>query len=113
LSRHDSAGSSLAIRAEDRIPPGGLRQASLVMMILVILSAAAVLIRAITARNATLIVTLAVGFVAILLAAVFGSGFTDKLTNGYSLGMALAFAAALTCYAVGLYALRAHPSSSS
>jgi hypothetical protein len=36
--------------------------------------------------------------------AFFGSGFTDKLTDGYSLGMAIAFAVALACYAVGLYA---------
>src|SRR5215471_7071372 len=40
----------------------------------------------------------------LILAAYFGSGFTDKLTDGYSLGMALAMAAALVCYAVGLFA---------
>ena len=39
-----------------------------------------------------------------MLAAFFGSGFTDKLTDGYSIGMALAFAAALACYAIGLLA---------
>jgi hypothetical protein len=75
-----------------------------------ILGALAVLIRAIMARNVTLIITSAVGFVAILLAAFYGSGFADKLTNGYSLGMALAFAAALAAYAIGLYALRRPPS---
>jgi len=69
-----------------------------------ILAAIFVLVRAIMARNATLIVTSAAGLVAILLAAYFGSGFTDKLTDGYSLGMALAMAAALVCYAVGLFA---------
>ena len=69
-----------------------------------ILSAISVLVRAIRARNATLMVTSAAGLVAILLAAFFGSRFTDKLINGYSLGMALATAAALACYAVGLYA---------
>ena len=37
----------------------------------------------------------------------FGASFTDKLTNGYSLGMAIAFAAALACYAIGLYTLTA------
>jgi sugar/nucleoside kinase (ribokinase family) len=42
---------------------------------------------------------------AILLAAFFGSGFTSKLTHGYSLGMAIAFAVALACYAIGLYGL--------
>jgi hypothetical protein len=72
-----------------------------------VLSAIFVLIRAIMARNGTLIVTSAAGLVAILLAAFFGSGFTDKLTNGYSLGMAIAFAVALACYAIGLYAASA------
>ena len=72
---------------------------------ILILSAIAVLVRAIAARNRTLIVTSAAGFVAILLAAFFGSGFTDKLTNGYSFGMALATAVALACYAIGLYAV--------
>ena len=69
-----------------------------------ILAAIFVLVRAIMARNATLIVTSAAGLVAILLAAFFGSGFTDKLTDGYSLGMALAFAVALACYTIGLFA---------
>src|SRR6266581_202202 len=69
-----------------------------------ILAAIFVLVRAIMARNATIIVTSAAGLVAILLAAFFGSGFTDKLTDGYSLGMALATAVALACYAVGLFA---------
>jgi ACR3 family arsenite efflux pump ArsB len=71
---------------------------------LLILGAIFVLVRSIMARNATLIVTSAAGLVAILLAAFLGSGFTDKLTDGYSIGMALAFAAALACYAIGLFA---------
>ena len=70
-----------------------------------VLAAIFVLVRAIRARNATLIVTSAAGLVAILLAAFFGSGFTGKLTDGYSLGMAIAFAVALACYAIGLCAL--------
>ena len=69
-----------------------------------ILAAIFVLVRAIMARNATLIVTSAAGLVAIVLAAFFGSGFTKNLTNGYALGMAVAFAAALACYIIGLYA---------
>jgi hypothetical protein len=69
-----------------------------------ILAAVFVLVRAVMARNVTLIVTSAAGLVAILLAAFFGSGFTSKLTNGYSLGMAMATAAALACYTIGLYA---------
>src|SRR5215467_153310 len=67
-----------------------------------------VLVRAIMARSVTLIVTSAAGLIAIFAAAFFGSGFTDKLTDGYSLGMALATAAALVCYAIGLFAATAH-----
>src|SRR5215467_4527544 len=74
---------------------------------LLILGAIFVLVETIMARNATLIVTSATGLVAILLAAFFGSGFTDKLTDGYSIGMALAFAVALACYAIGLFAASA------
>jgi hypothetical protein len=72
--------------------------------IFLVLAAIFVLVRAVMARNVTLIVTSAAGLVAILLAFFFGSSFTDKLTNGYSLGMAIAFAAALACYTIGLYA---------
>jgi ACR3 family arsenite efflux pump ArsB len=68
-----------------------------------VLAAIFVLVRAIMARNATLIATSAGGLVAIFLAFFFGSSFTDKLTNGYSLGMAISFAAALACYTIGLY----------
>jgi hypothetical protein len=69
-----------------------------------LLSAISVLVRAIKARTAILMVTSAAGLAAILLAAFCGAMYTQKLTNGYSLGMALATAAALACYAVGLYA---------
>jgi hypothetical protein len=69
-----------------------------------VLAAIFVLVRAVLARNMTLIVTSAAGLVAIGLAFFFGASFTSKLTNGYSLGMAIAFAAALACYAIGLYA---------
>ena len=72
-----------------------------------VLAAVFVLVRAIMARNRTLIATSAAGLVAIFLAFFFGSNYTDKLTNGYSLGMAIAFAAALACYIVGLYVLTA------
>jgi hypothetical protein len=72
-----------------------------------ILAALFVLVRAIMARNVTLIITSAAGLAAILVAAFFGSGFTSKLTNGYSLGMAIATAVALACYALGLFAVPA------
>jgi hypothetical protein len=69
-----------------------------------VLAAIFVLVRAVMARNRTLILTSAAGLAAIFLAFFFGSSFTTKLTNGYSLGMAISFAAALTCYAIALYA---------
>jgi hypothetical protein len=56
------------------------------------------------ARNVTLIVASAAGLAAILLAAFFGSGFTNKLTDGYSLGMAMATAVAMACYAADPFA---------
>jgi len=71
------------------------------------LAAIFVLVRAIMARNALLIVTSAAGLVAIGLAFSFGASFTEKLTNGYSLGMAIAFTAALACYTIGLFAASA------
>ena len=76
--------------------------------IFLLLASIFVLVRAIMARNVTLIVTSAAGLVAIFAAAFFGSGFTDKLTDGYSLGMAMATAAALVCYAIGLFAATTH-----
>ena len=78
-----------------------------------VLAAVFVLVRAIMARNRTLIATSAAGLVAIFLAFFFGSNYTDKLTNGYSLGMAIAFAAALACYVIGLYAVSTRRGGSS
>ena len=78
-----------------------------------VLAAVFVLVRAVMARNRTLIATSAAGLVAIFLAFFFGSNYTDKLTNGYSLGMAIAFAAALACYVIGLYAVSTRRSGSS
>jgi hypothetical protein len=72
-----------------------------------VLAAVALLARAIMGRNATLIATSAAGLAAIVVAFYFGASFTEKLTDGYSLGMAIAFAVALACYATGLYALTA------
>ena len=72
-----------------------------------VLAAIALLVRAIMARNVTLIATSAAGLAAMVLAFFFGATFTEKLTDGYSLGMAIAFAVALACYAIGLYALTA------
>ena len=78
-----------------------------------VIAAVFVLVRAIMARNRTLIATSVGGLVAIGLAFEFGASYADKLTNGYSLGMALSFAAALACYAIGLYAVRTRSGGSS
>lgn len=78
-----------------------------------VLAAIFVLVRSITARNRTLILTSAAGLVAIGLAFFFGASFTSKLTNGYSLGMAIAFAVALACYIIGLYVASTRPGGSS
>ena len=86
---------------------GALLAAHAALGMFLTLAALFVLVRAIMARNAALIVTSAAGLVAIGLAFFFGASFTDKLTNGYSLGMAISFAAALACYAIGMYAVSA------
>jgi uncharacterized membrane protein YkgB len=81
--------------------------------IFLILAAISVLVRAIRARIGILIATSAAGLLAILVAFSFGATFADKLTNGYSLGMAIAFAVAVACFAIGLYvasARRSRPS---
>jgi hypothetical protein len=61
---------------------GALAALHAALGMVLVLAAIAVLVRAIRARNFTLIVASAAGLVAILLAAFFGSGFTDKLTDG-------------------------------
>jgi len=71
---------------------------------LLILAAIFVLVRAILARNVTVIITSSAGLAAIIVAFFFGASFTDKLTSGYSLGMAIAFAVAIACYTIGLFA---------
>jgi len=72
-----------------------------------VLAAIFVLVRAIMARKVTLIVTSSAGLAAIIVAFFFGATFADKLTNGYSLGMAISFAVALACYIIGLFAVSA------
>src|SRR5215467_4538262 len=83
---------------------GALLALHAALWMFLLLASIFVLVRAIMARSVTLIVTSAAGLVAIFAAAFFGSGFTDKLTDGYSLGMAMATAVALVCYAIGLFA---------
>ena len=72
--------------------------------ILLVITAIVIVVRAARARHTTLIVTSAAGLAAIIVAASFGDDFTSKVTNGDSLGMGLATAAALACYVIGLFA---------
>jgi hypothetical protein len=83
---------------------GALLATHAALAMFLVLAAIFVLVRAVMARNASLMATSAAGLVAIGVAFFFGASFASKLTNGYSLGMAIAFAVALVCYAIGLYA---------
>jgi hypothetical protein len=72
---------------------------------LVLLGAAiGALVRAIRARTA--IVFTSVGLAAILIAAIAGSSFVSSQSNGASLAMALATAAAMFCYLAAVFSLR-------
>ena len=81
-----------------------------ILGILLFIAAAGQLIRAIGIRHALSIWMSAVGLVAILGAGFAGLGFTGNGASGASLGMSLAFAVALACYVVLVFAL---PSSAS
>jgi len=80
-----------------------------ILGILLVIAAAAQLIRAIGIRHQLSIWLSAVGLLSILGAGFAGLGFTSSGANGASLGMSLAFAVALACYVVLVFAL---PSSS-
>jgi hypothetical protein len=75
-----------------------------------VIAAAGQLIRAIGIRHALSLWMSAVGLVSILGAGFAGLGFTGNGASGASLGMSLAFAVALACYVVLVFAL---PSSAS
>ena len=81
-----------------------------ILGILLVIAAVGQLIRAVGARHALSIWMSAVGLVAILAAGFAGLGFTGNGASGASLGMSLAFAVALACYVVLVFAL---PSSAS
>ena len=72
---------------------------------LVLLGAAiGALVRAIRARTAILFTS--AGLAAILIAAIAGSSFVSSQSNGASLAMALATAAAMFCYLAAVFSLR-------
>jgi hypothetical protein len=81
-----------------------------ILGILLFIAALGQLIRAIAVRHRLSIWMSAVGLLAILAAGFAGSGFASNGAAGASLGMSLAFAVALACYVVLVFAL---PSSSS
>jgi hypothetical protein len=76
-----------------------------ILGILLIVAAAMLVFRAVQAKAPALIATSVVGLVAILGAAGAGSAFTAHGASGASLGMALATAVAMLCYAANLVIL--------
>ena len=76
-----------------------------ILGILVIVAAAMLVFRAVQAKASVVIATSVVGLVAVLGAAGAGSAFTAHGASGASLGMALATAVAMLCYAANLVIL--------
>jgi hypothetical protein len=81
-----------------------------ILGILLVIAAIGQLVRAIGTRHKLAIWLSAVGLLAIVAAGFAGLGFTGSGAAGASLGMSLAFAVALACYVVLVFAL---PSSAS
>ena len=84
-----------------------------VLGILLVIAALGQLIRAIGVRHALSIWLSAVGFLSILGAGFAGLGFAGSGASSASLGMSLAFATALACYVVLVFALPSSASRSS
>ena len=85
-----------------------------VLGILLFIAAVGQLVQAIVVRHAPSIWLSALGLVSIIGAGFAGLGFTGSGASGASLGMSLAFAVALACYVVLVFALpSAVPGSSS
>jgi heme A synthase len=76
-----------------------------ILGILLFIAAVVLLVRAIQARHKLSIWLSVVALVAIVVAGFAGLGFAGSGANGASLGMALAFAVALACYIVLVFAL--------
>jgi uncharacterized membrane protein YhaH (DUF805 family) len=84
---------------------GALLALHTVFGLLLIVTAVSLLVRAIIARHRPVIVTSAVGLLAIIAAAGFGASFVNNSKNGASLGMALATGVAMLSYLVSLLVL--------
>jgi hypothetical protein len=76
-----------------------------IVSILLVIAAVAQLIRAVGVRHKLAIWMSAVGLLSIIGAGFAGLGFARNGAAGASLGMSLAFAAALACYVVLVFAL--------
>ena len=84
---------------------GALLALHTVFGLLLVVTAVSLLVRAIATRHRPVIVTSAIGLLAIIAAAGSGASFVNKGTNGASLGMALATGVAMLCYLVSLFIL--------
>src|ERR1700726_1246149 len=84
-----------------------------ILGILLVIAALGQLIRAIAVRHRLSVWMSAIGLVAILGAGFAGLGFAGNGASGASLGMSLAFAIALACYVVLVFALPSPASVSS
>lgn len=73
--------------------------------ILIVLAAIMLVVRAVQAKIRPVLATSVVGLLAVLGAFGAGSAFTQQGANGASLGMAIATAVAMLCYAAGLVIL--------
>jgi hypothetical protein len=89
----------------DAFSSGALLALHAAFGLLLIVTALSLLVRAIAARHRPVIVTSAIGLVAIIAAAGSGASFVNDSANGASLGMALATGVAMLCYLVSLFIL--------
>jgi hypothetical protein len=78
-----------------------------ILFFLLVIAAVMQLIRAVGARHGLTVWFSAAGLIGILAAGFAGMGFIGNGAAGASLGMSLAFAVALACYAVLVFALPA------
>ena len=81
-----------------------------ILGVLLFLAAVGQLVQAIGVRHKLSIWLSALGLVSILGAGFAGLGFTGSGASGASLGMSLAFATALACYVILVFALPSSPS---
>jgi len=89
----------------DAFSGGALLALHTVFGLLLVVTAVALLVRAVIARHRPVIVTSAIGLLAIIAAAGSGASFVNDGKNGASLGMALATGVAMLCYIVSLFIL--------